>query len=228
MTIFDYMLDYTRLKYRLDEVNNKDLFTKYPELEEIYYEALIVHGKDNADHAPLNKKQLMSFVIYSYDINSPISREPSIHKRRHAALELLEFKLQTEQDFDKNKDLVQFIKGDNLFVNRLSIHYCKLQNSFDWSELCSLQDILDDVDYTLKSESAGAGNKSANEMLKIKLDIREKSKSTRNEMRVLANNIFAADVKMLDYVAAYQILEKRKAIITPERYMLKTRPDGEA
>jgi len=211
------MLDFSRLKYRLREIPVKSLFTEYPDLEEIYNEAKMMNG--SASHKPISPQELMAFIVYSYDLQSPIVREASIHKRRLEALNLIDYIVRTEEDFAEKPELVQFVTGANPFVNRLALHYCKLQNSVDWMELCRLQDILDDVDLTLKSESEGTGSKSANEMLKIKLDIMEKSQKIRDKMRFLATGLFMADANLSNYSASHMILEKRKAIITPERYV---------
>jgi hypothetical protein len=143
-------------------------------------------------------------------------------------MELIGYPMKTEDDLKKRHELIQFVTGTNDFVNRLALHYCKLQNNFDWMELCSLQDLLDDVDLTLKQESEGAGNKSANEMLKIKLDIREKSKKTRDEMRTISTVLFMNDSQLINYAASQMILEKRKPIITPERFVAKKREEREA
>ena len=219
------MLDYSRLKYKLDQVKLPELLKVYPELEEIYYEAVSIHGTD-VKHEPLRKTEVMAFIVLSYDINSPLAKEASIHKRRHQALGIIGYNLTSDKDFQEQKGAAKLISGDNLFINRLALHYCKLQNSFDWSELCTLQDSLDDVDYTLKSESVGAGNKSANEMLNIKLTIREKSKKTRDEMRAIASSLFRDDIHLLDYTASQMVLEKRKSLITPENIVARQREQG--
>ena len=220
------MHDFSNLKYKLREVQAPDLFRVYPELEQIHYEAKLIHG--SAEHSPLSPQELMAFVVYAYDLKSPIVQVPSIHRRRAEALELVGYPMKTEDDLRKYRAYIQFVTGTNDFVNRLALQYCKLQNTFDWMELCSLQDLLDDVDLTLKQESEGTEKKSAQEILKLKLEIRDKSTKTRNEMKALATSLFLNDVNLISYAASQIILEKRKPIITPERYVAKKRAEREA
>ncbi len=220
-------MDFSKLKYQLRDIKLKDTFLEYPALEEIYNEVYILWG-EKPEHAPLTKQELMAFIVYAYDLQSPLCQEPSIHKRRAKSMELIGYPVITEADFKGKTEQVSLIVGSNEFVNRLALHYCKLQNSFDWIELCSLQDILDDVDITLKSESAGTEKKSAQEILKLKLEIRQKSKGTRDEMRTLASGLFMNDVNLLNFAASHVILEKRKPLIIPERIVAKKREDARA
>lgn len=210
------------MKWDLKTLPYDKVFDTYPELFTIYQEVVLMQTSP-PNHDPLHAAQLMKFVVFSYDLNSPIIREASIHKRRAEALQLVGFSITTEEELQRHRDLVPFIIGTNTFVNRLCIHYCKLQNNFDWLELCSLQDILDDVDITLKEETGGTEKLSAQQVLKLKLEIRDKSTKIRDEMRVISNRLFMNDDNMLNYAAGHSILEKRLPIITPERWVSSQR-----
>jgi hypothetical protein len=206
------------MRYNL--TNIKGLLDAYPDLKTIYREAVSMHP---SNELPINDfltaDEIMAFVVHSYHLQSDLVRkEPSSHKRRQQALFTIGYTIKTAEDIEKNPALVELIVGRNDFVNRLALHFCKFENSIDWIELCSLQDIMDDVELTLRSESEGTDKKSAQEILKLKLEIREKATKTRAEMRNLAINLFSNDVRLLDYAASHMILEKRTRIISPESY----------
>lgn len=211
-----------KLKWDLRNTPYDKVFDLYPELQKIYQEVVQMQSEP-PQYEPLHAGQLMQFIVFSYDLNSPIAREASIYKRRAEALKMIGIPLATAGDVEKYR---AFIGGQNSFVNHLAIHFCKLQNSFDWIELCSLQDILDDVDRTLKEETEGTEKKSAQEILKLKLEIREKSQKLREEMRSIAQRLFFNDGELLNFSAAHSILEKRIAIISPERLVAKDREEA--
>lgn len=232
------MLDFSKMRWNLREHPNpvNTLFSRYSDLEVLYNEVKIMHGDPNQFfeglaepdgiaqkielHQGLTPQQLMAFIIYAYHIPSPISMEMSMHKRRGMALELIGFTdIKTREGFEKNKHLAQYIVGANNFVNRLALHFCKFENNFKWLELCRQLDLIDQVFMTHNEEMMGTEKKSAAEIMKLKLEVEGKMHDLRSRAYNLAGEIFNSDKSLLDYAAAHVILEKRKPIISPERYV---------
>lgn len=228
------MLDFSKMKWRLRDHKQDQIFLTYPDLQALYNEVrmmvedsggyLSIEGVKGAQpsyaervHPGLSPQDLMCFIIYVYHIGSPLIHEVSMHKRRAKALGLIGTTIETSADLEKNKQLVQYIVGANSFVNRVALHLCKFENNFKWIELCRKQDMLDDVFLTLKEEQTGTEKKSANEILKIKLDIEKQAEGLQQRIQQLAQDIFMNDMQLIDYSASHVILEQRKALITPER-----------
>lgn len=205
-------MDFSKSKYNC-QLSDKDFLKTYPELLTIYSE---VESMQTGGHEPLTKAQVIKFTCLSYHLHSPIARESSIHQRRKEALAFLGFPIITKQDFEDNKEIVSLITGSNTFVNRLAIHFCKFENNIDWAELCSLQDMLDDVYLTLKEETEGTDKKSAQEILKLKIEIRSKAQPLREQMRSISQQLFQNDTNLINYSAAHMVLEKRKRLLMPE------------
>lgn len=136
-----------------------------------------------------------------------------MHKRRAQVLEHLGFQLGK----DVSEEMAQLITMQNLFVNRLALHFCKNENNFKWIELIRKQEMLDDVWLVLKEETAGTEKKSAVEILSQKQKVDKQSKETVADIMQLSNELFAGDVDLVDYVSSQVIAEKRVALITPER-----------
>jgi len=204
--------------YKLSDVPVKQLFATYPELEVIYDEAATIHkstGSTLIEHSPLSKEELMYFIVLSYHLHSKLARESSIHKRRRQALSGIGIEI-TEKS---SQGLVALVLGKNEFVNRLALIFCKYENSPAWIELCAIQDILDDVFLTLKLESEGTEKKSANEMLKIKLEVNAKAESLRQKSKQLSAELFMGDSNLNNLSASQMLLEERIKIITPERFV---------
>ncbi len=205
--------------YKVADIKPSEVFTTYPALETIYNEAVEIHKTAQTGvpcHAePLTPQELMTFIVYVYHLHSPLVRENSIHKRRRQALE----RVGHETNDKSSEALLHLIIGANEFVNRLALIFCKYENSVAWTELCSIQDILDDVFLTLKVESEGTEKKSANEMLKIKLEVNAKAEGLRTKMRQLSTELFIGDNALLNLSASQILLEERKKIITPERFV---------
>lgn len=209
------MMDFSKMKWDIKHTPINKLLKTYPDLQIIFKEAVEIHP-DTIEHSPLTPEEVMAFVVYTYHIKSPFAKETSIHKRRIEVLKELGFTIGNEKELRENTDLVQFIVGSNGFVNRLALHFCKLENSVDWIELCSLQEMLDDVYLTLKEETEGTDKKSAQEILKLKIEIRQKAQPFREQMRTISRELFSGDEEIINQVASHIILEKRKRLLVPE------------
>lgn len=204
--------------YSIADVKPKEIFKKYPELKNVYDEAINIYtsvSDKEINHEPLSPQELMWFIVGVYHLKSALIRESSIHKRRRQALSQLGYEIKQDSD----KALVSLVVGQSEFVNRLALIFCKYENSPAWIELCATQDILDDVFLTLKLESEGTDKKSANEMLKIKLEVNTKAEGLRLKMRQLSNELFVGDSALNNYSASQILLEERIKVITPERFV---------
>ena len=227
-------MDFERIRWNIKSTPDKDLFDAYNDLFQLYSETcqiLSYRPSDAAErpHAPLSPEQVVKLVIYAYHQYSPFAHEPSMHKRRLLALREIGYSITTEADIEGNKVITAFIVGDNTFVNHLAIRFCKQEpNSFDWLELCRLLDMIDDVYLTLKAEQAGAGNKGANEILKVKLAIDKDAMGLRQRATDLANKIFNGDERLINTVAIHDLFEKRISLITPQRIVKAIRDKANA
>lgn len=208
------MLDFSKMKWRLREHQPEDLFRMYPDLEQIYYEVKMLA---QPKHDGLTPQELMALMVWVYHIKSPLVHEPSMHKRRTQALGLIGYVIETQDDLARFNHLAQYIVGANSFANRLSVHFCKFEEVYDWLELCQLQDMLDDIALSAKEEQSGTEKKSANEILKVKVDIYRNAEPIRKRVQELSQKIFRNDVDLLNYASSHVILEQRKPLISPER-----------
>lgn len=211
------MLDFKSMKWDLQNTPISELFVKFNDLFQLYNEVFLLCGRPSEPHEGISKEQIVSLVVYTYHINSPlVQQEASIHKRRYKALTLLG--IEVKEPLEKSPYL-PYVVGDNTFLNRLALQFCKLEDNFKWIELVRKSEMSDDIFLTLKLEMAGSGNKSANDIMKIKLDIEAKAEGLQNRIQQLASEIFRNDSHLLNIAASHEILEKRKAIITPERFV---------
>lgn len=201
-----------KMKWQLTGLPHNQIFATYPYLRVLYNEAVDLHA-DDISHRPLSPEQIMAFIVYTYHIRSPFVKDASMHKRRAQVLEHLGFQLGK----DVSEEMAQLITMQNLFVNRLALHFCKNENNFKWIELIRKQEMLDDVWLVLKEETAGTEKKSAVEILSQKQKVDKQSKETVADIMQLSNELFAGDVDLVDYVSSQVIAEKRVALITPER-----------
>lgn len=204
------------MNYNVSEA--KGLFKTYPNLKSIYEEVCEIHESagEEVEH-PLTEEELLAFIVLSYHIKSPLSRELSIHKKRQMALTELGYTIKTEQDINSNPELAKLIIGRNQFVNRLALHFAKGENSFDWLELCRLSDMLDDVFLALKEDASGS-KLSSTELLLKKTKLESETEPIRLRIKQLAQTIFAGDDNLLNLTASHVILEQRIRILSPESY----------
>lgn len=211
------MLDFKLMRWDLQNTPPSELFTIYNDLFQLYSEVHLLCGRPKDPHKHITKEQIISLVVYTYHINSPlVQQEASIHKRRYKALTLMGIEI--KEPIEKSQHF-NYIIGNNTFLNRLALQFCKLEDNFKWIELIRKSEMADDIFLTLKLEMQGAGAKSANDIMKIKLDIEAKAEGLQNRIQQLASEIFRQDSNLLNMVASHEILEKRKAIITPERFV---------
>lgn len=224
-------MDFANLKYDLRSTPIDQVFSKYNDLFQLYQGTYAFVEKSNdSPHPGLSAEQAMCMVVYSYHQSSPLVRQyASMHQRRKEALKLLEFTIERAEDLVRNKDIIQYIRGSNRFVNHLAIQFCKFEpNSHKWIELCRKQDVLDDVFLALKTDTEGTEKKSAVELLTLKLTLESKAEGLQTRINQLASEIFAGDDNLSLMAAAHDILEKRKAILTPERAVAAKKMKNEA
>jgi hypothetical protein len=212
--------NFSSMKWDIRGIPLDTLFEKYNDLFQLYSETQSLLADGSPLHPGLSAEQVTALAVYTYHQGSPLISEASMHKRRLEALRLLSFIIIDAKDLQRHSELGPYIVGANPFVNHLAIRFCKFEpNSFEWTELCRKQDMLDDVFLTLKEEQMGTEKKSANEILKIKLEIELKAEGLQNRIRELAKSFFKGDTNLLSLISLNQILEQRKAILTPERYV---------
>lgn len=212
------MADYSSMKWDVKSTPTNELFSTYPDIEIMYLEvnAMMQGTGIKTIHTPLSPQEIMAFIIYAYHLRSPlVTAFPSIHKRRLEALRCVGYTPVSVQGQQPDKNLMDIIVGANDYVNRLALHFCKFENNYAWITLCREQDILDDVLLTLKQESDGTEKKSAQEILKIKLDIRQKAQDVESKIERLSQELFRDDHNLLNFAASHILLEKRR-MITPE------------
>lgn len=220
-------MEFSTLKYNLRGISLADLFKTYPELYSLYTESLAIVNvpKGENPHIALTAEQAVALVVYTYHQSSPLVRQyANMHLRRRESLKLLEFTLESAEDLINNPDIAQYITGANRFVNHMAIQFCKFEpNSSKWVELCRKQDMLDDVFLVLKEDQAGAGKKSAAEVLAVKMKLEEQGESLQVRINQLSTEIFAGDTGLTPLAAAHVIMEQRKPVISPERYVARKR-----
>ena len=73
--------------------------------------------------------------------------------------------------------------------------------------------------FALKSDTEGTEKKSAAEMLSIKIKLEQQAEGIQQRINQLATEIFAGDNILTTIAAAHEIIEKRKPLTTPERWV---------
>ena len=212
--------EYLRMKWQLQSLSPKtNILKEFPELAEIYNEAL-AFGIPNNCGEYLSESQVMKFIVYTYHYYSPFAQkvaDPADRKKkvlREIGVDLVK----AEKDETAKVYFVTLITGRNPFVSYLSLHFLKYENNYKWLEACRLNELISDTYIMLQDNNSEKQNSA--QFAASRATAYEKSKNYRKDYDTLCRQLMADDLALQDYMASHILREKRKAIITPERYVL--------
>ena len=121
--------DFDGLSYKAYGVPDSDLFVLYPVLETYFKDYDIPDGID--------KTKIVKYIIFMYDKNTPLRSLDSLIKRKVQAVSLAEFPKDKNNKY--SNDYISFLES-KLF-GKMTIQYCRIQYSYDFSQLVQYDDL---------------------------------------------------------------------------------------
>lgn len=182
--------DFDALKYPIHRLEDgQTVLARYPVLRsfpEFRQELDLPKG--------ISYDQVVRYIIYHYDPNSPLRREDTVEKLKVYAAIMAGFK-ETNGRF--SDDVIMIMKSQVPEVCRMAIRYLRFTSSMDMSLLRAGQDALYNnillMDYDTSAQAADpikyAGSK---------MDLFNKCKTLMTELKKQATDIAAGDVRLLN------------------------------
>lgn len=112
--------EFSKLTFKIHGVQG-DILKAYPILSDYGFSAL------NGDK---NKDQIIKYIIYAFDRNSPLNTIPDVLQRRKVAAEIAELPVNKHGNYDERIEKMLF--SQDSIINHLIIQYCIMQGSEEW------------------------------------------------------------------------------------------------
>ena len=104
------------------------------------------------------------------------------------------------------------------------MYFLKKEGDRDWLELNEYLEAYYQIMAALTDGSSQEGNKTAQDIAKVKLGIVREMKSIKSEIEQLSAKVFRDDSDLLNYVERYKKAEEESfAILSPEQYVASKR-----
>src|SRR6056297_406141 len=124
----------------------------------------------------LSKNKVIRYIVYMYDMNSPLQEMNGITSRRNRAAELAGWEKKDDR-FGKSVEDILMCRISH--VNKMIIRYARIQKDSDWATLVTYEDSLYTQLDALRNNSEGKETKD------ILQNIEELRKSITNLKRVM-------------------------------------------
>jgi len=182
-----------------------DLFKVFPVLSK--YEEFTV----NVPH--IKKENLLRYIIYAFDKNSPLAAINDILERRVEALKLAGFTPHgTTHKWAHGLD--RMVKSLNPKVNHAIIRYCMLQGDTDYTVLVTYEDsLLKELDRLINFD-AGEEDDSGEKKKELIANIN----TLRKDINTLKQEFFANNVDLFLLRSLSEFAESKKILLSPEYY----------
>lgn len=190
---------------------NKKVIEVYPELAEMFYDL-----KDKLDiFKVLTSDQVLRYIILTYHFQSHLVQSKcDLMWRKKQAMLLAGVKVD-EQGFLP-------IEAMNIIMNRsasaidLKMRFIRFENNVDWVELTMLTEIYYDYIRVMTDESQSVGNKTASDILKVKLANAKESEALKQKIDNVASRVFKGDIDLANFVGSTIVKEERRLRTSPE------------
>jgi len=212
--------EFSRMKWAIHKVALSDsIFDNFLPIQQIYTECLSVFNDTLSIEPFLTADQAMRFTIYAYHQQSPfVQRIGDVVERKKACLKEAGVNLgKWDADGDGKAFFVSILLARHEFMSYLSLTFLKFENNLKWTQACMLGEMIAKIDFSLQSSDSGKQN--AAQLAKTQTEAYTKSKDLRRDYDKVCKELFNEDMQLQNYMASYILKEKRKAIITPERYV---------
>jgi len=165
--------------------------------------------KEFKEKLPFNKSLVLKYIVYCYDMGSPLASEKDLGRRKDQAFELAGYETNKKGDWvlDEVHDIR---KNKNEIVNRMILRYCRMQKEFKWPLLSTLLE-----QYHKVLEDVLLGEKPSKDPLKAVKDIED-----------LSDEIFMKDKNLV--VSAEEVIEEEKGdiVVSYPEYMARKIKSG--
>lgn len=84
--------------------------------------------------------RVLAYIVCVYDKNSPFQTHDNIIRIKSDAAELCKFPRASNTDVKYYKEYMDIISCSNKEINEMIICYCRIQGSFEWTELVTYRD----------------------------------------------------------------------------------------
>ena len=121
--------DFDGLTYKVFNIPDDTIFDVYPILE-VYF--------GNYDLSPkIEVGKILKYIIFLYDKNTPLSNIEGFVKRRVKAISYAEF---PKKKGKYDQEYLAALESEE--VNRMTIKYCRIQKSLDFSQLVNYEELF--------------------------------------------------------------------------------------
>ncbi len=163
----------------------------------------------------------MAYIVFCYSFHSPYAQKVAdILERKKMILKDIGVDLQKVEANKEHKVIIsKLILARNDFASHVSLTFLCHENNYKWLEICRLSELISDTHLMLQEVDIGS-KKTAAEIAKYKAEAYQKSKPYRVDMDRLMREVAQEEVALQNFIASHILLEKRRALITPERVAL--------
>jgi len=146
--------DKLRLPVHLMDMKSCDVYHSFPELK--YYPEFS-HSAVSKLPGLIKFTEILSYIVYVYDINSPYIKKYDnlLRRKRMVALDV-GFKQKATGKF--GQDVTDIILCYNDFVNAMIVRYLRMQNNVKWMSMVSYMQAKTNADIGLISSNTDAGD----------------------------------------------------------------------
>ena len=159
------------------------------------------------------KDQVVRYICYMYDINSPLLQVTVMERKAHA-VKLSGFNLNDKKEVDDK--IMGMIQGNNQQVNRMIIRYCMLFNSIKYTKLVALVEAYEKLMTKFLSGEFDSSVLKSIDTLEVKITSLSKDIFSGDDTEQLARSIYLlVDEDRLELSAelvALRILEGKNSV----------------
>ena len=200
--------DFLKMRYNVYKLDNEIPFKRaFPELA-IYPEFDEKSAKVNG----LRLTQIMRFICFAYDKNSPLMSYDRPWHRKAVAIDLAGFPRVKSGKFHQHVEML--INNSYASVNRMVVRFLRIQNSTDFQTMMTYDEKLQDVLVKLFDPTQTEDGDKDSELLK-------NSEMLRKTIAELRNDFFLGEQDAKLSATLYDELENEQLELRPEQIAKK-------
>ena len=190
---------------------NKKVIDVYPELAEMFYDL----KKQLGSFETLTSDQVIRYIILTYHFQSPlVQSKADLMWRKKQAMLLSGVKVDDKGFLPE--EAMNIIMNRNASAIDLKMRFIRFENNVDWVELTMLTEIYYDYIRVMTDESQSVGNKTASDILKVKLANAKESEALKQKIDNVASRVFKGDIDLANFVGSTIVKEERRLRTSPE------------
>jgi len=205
--------DFLLLRFPVHQMDNEGTFyRKFKELS-IYPEFPNNKNTTEIGHN-ITLVQVMRYIVFMYDINSPLLEIRQLHRRKAEALLQSGFLPGSNGRFPKYVE--RLILNEYYTINRMIVRYLRIQHNSDFELLVTYEEKLSDVMRKLISEDIEEKDR----------DIIMAADMLREKIKELEQTLFRDNVEKDILKVMYDEMENEQLQLRPEDIAKKTKAKG--